>query len=372
MANSNLDYGINNKIGNKEVFLAVPSMILGVGILNLPRALSTQLHTSDGWISIILASSITAFFSWVIIKLALTAGDDSILQFTSKTLAKPVGYVLAFLFFIHFFSYCFYETRALANLAKHFLFDRTPVEVIALLFLWLVFYAVSGSRTALIRLNVMFFPIVLLILFMIILFNLREFEFGNIKPMFVTDIPSILKGSYDTIFSFLGFEVLFFYVAMLDKKQSSKNISLYPIIGIGLLTFIYVLVYIFSIAIFTVEGAGALLYPTLELAKVVEFPGGILERLESLFFTVWVMTIFNTTAMSMDIAVYCLQFLIPKVKRITCILIILPLIYISSMLPQNLLQLQQAGEYLGYSGIVVAIIIPSILFILTKVKGGTK
>lgn len=358
----------NQTINKEEILFAIPSMVLGIGILTLPRTLSGIFSSGDMWISIALAGTFMSLLAFLCIKVASPFQGEEFIDYVAKIATKPVAYFITFFMLIHFLSYAFFETRTIANLSKQFLFDQTPVEVISLLFVLLLAYAVAGSRAALLRLNVMFFPIVFGILLVILLFNIPHFEFGNLRPFFSSNLGDISEGVKESIFSFIGFEILLFYIVIVDNKQL-KKVGKYSFIGLGLITFMYLLVLFFSLGVYTLEGTEQLLYPTIELAKTVQIPGGIIERLESLFFTIWIMTIFNTSAMALDISLICLRSLVPKLKKSTCIFILLPLIYVSAMIPQDVIQLNKIGEFIGYSGLIAGGFIPIVLFILLKIRG---
>lgn len=369
MKQTNLSYD-GETIGKKELFMVVPSMLLAVGILSLPRGLARTTGSSDGWISIGIAGILSMLFAYIVIKLASRFPEQSFFDYTVKIVSKPIAVAITLFLAIYFCFFASYESRMIGTVAKQYIFDRTPVEVISLVFVLLISYAVAGSRAALLRLNLMFFPIVVTVLCFMLLFNFAFFEVGNLRPLFITDLPNILNGVKETLLSFIGFEALLFYTAFL-KARDTKGITILPVIGIAVITLIYLLVFIFSIAVFSIEGTQQIIYPTVELAKEVEVPGGIIERIEPLFLTVWVMTIFNTASMALDLLVLSLTYIFPKVKRITVLFCVLPIIYLIGMLPQNVSQLDKFGSFIGYGGLVTCFFFPTILLIIAKLRGVT-
>jgi spore germination protein len=358
----------DEKISAKEIFILVPSMILGVGILTLPRTVLSVVPFVDAWISIFLAGGIIAFFTWLIAKLCVRFPGETFFDFSPRIITKPITILLTVFISLHFLAIVSYEVRAVATISKHYIFDRTPLEVIAFIFALLIAYAVSGSRAALLRLNMMFFPIVVLILFLVLSFNLPLMEFGNLKPFFAAKWSTVLLGTKETMFAYVGFEVLLFYIALI-RKEELKSLAKYPVFGLISIGLFYLLVFFVAVAVLGVEAAEQINYPTVELAKEVEVPGGVIERLDPLFFTVWVMTIFNTSTIAFDVLMMSLQSLFKKAKKSTWILVIIPVIYFLSMMPQDILQLRLVGDAIGYSGLVVGIFIPLLLIIVAHLKG---
>lgn len=360
-------YG-DEKISNREIFFIAPSMVLGVGILTLPSAVTEVVGFSDGWISILIAGIMTSFFAWITFKLAARFPNEPFYEYCSKIVTKPVAAVITLLFVLHLASFTSYEARAIATISKQYIFDRTPVEVISLMFVLLVAYAVSGSQAAILRLNLMFFPIVIVILMIVLIFNYPYFEFSHFKPLFQSDWKDLLFSVQESLFAFLGFEVLLFYTALVHKDELKKS-GLYPVFGILIITLMYLVVFFVSIIVLSVEGTIEIVYPTVELAKEVDIPGGIIERIDPIFFTVWIMTIFNTSAMALDVSVMALQSVFKGLKKKTILFFGLPIIYFFSMLPQNHLQLGKVGTTIGYIGAVLAMLLPALLLVISKIRG---
>lgn len=359
------EYG-DEEIGKKEVIFLVANMIIGFGILTLPRAIVDVTKSIDGWISICLGAFVALIFTGVVAVLITRFPKKNLFDISKSIFNKPVALGITFLFAIYTMLFVSYEMRGVASIAKLYLFDVTPVEVICLVFLLVIVYGVAGPSTALIRLNIMFIPIILFIVLILIVFNIGFFEMGNIKPFFITGWFDVIKASKETVFSFLGFEILLFYNVHINQPKKTVKASL---IGITIAFLLYLIVFFTAIGVFSVEVTANLNFPTAELAKQVEVPGGFFERFESLFFTIWVMTLFSTAAMAFDVTLLALGAIFKKIKRITFIFVLTPIIYIIAMTPQDFNEFSTFGLYISYLGIVFSMIIPSLLLIFAKISG---
>jgi spore germination protein len=355
----------DGEVGSKEIMFAIPSMIIGVGILSLPRHLAVATNGTDGWISIFIAGLIVILFTWIIAKLASRFPKQSFYEYTSRIISRPLAGVLTFVISVHFLLYTAYEMRTVAFITKQYLLDNTPSEVIALVFLLIVIYAVTGERVGLLRLNMMFLPIILSITIVVAALNIPLMEADNFFPLFETSLTGYLRGTTESFFSFAGFEILLFYVALMNKPKTAPK---YAVIGISFVIILYLIIQFATIGVFSYVVTSELLYPTIELAKEVEVPGGFFERFESVFFTIWIMALFNTSAMGYDIAVFALTSLFKKVKKLTIIFILAPVIYFIGMIPQDFNGINKFAEMISYSGIVISLVLPTTLFIIAKLR----
>ena len=356
----------DEEIGQKEMVMTVASMMIGVGVLTLPRLIAKETKSSDGWISILLAGAITLIFAWIVAKLVSRFKRKSFFEYTSLIATKPVAYILTSLQCVYFFLFCAYEVRAIASISKQYLFDRTPIEFVALTFLLVIVYAVSGSRVGLIRLNVLFLPLVLSIATLMLSLSVGLFEINNLKPFFITPPTGILGGAEQGVYSMLGFEIPLFYSSLMKRPKEVTKAVLY---GVSISILFYLVIFIFGMGIFSHDGTLNIMYPAIEIAKEIEIPGEFFERFESVFFVIWMMTIFNTTSMAMDVSVICLTSVFRKISKRACILMLSPLVYFLAMLPKDQVEFATLGTILSSIGVVFAGALPIVLLILAKIRG---
>lgn len=351
------EYG-DREIGTAEVTYGVSNMVIGFGVLTLPRSLAEMTESSDGWISLVLGGAVALAFGWVIASLCMRFPKMGLKDMTKAVTNRATANVVVVMFACYTFLFVGYETRGLANISKQYLFDRTPEEAICLFFLFVLAYGVAGPSSALLRLNLIFLPLVLLIVLGVLAMNIPFFNIHNLKPLFVTDWKDLLNGGRGTVFSFLGFEIFLFYNALINRPKTIKKAVLGGL-TVPLLT--YLIVFVFVIGIFGSEVTKNTLYPTAELAKQVEIPGGFFERFESIFFTLWVVTLFNTAAMAFDVTIVALKTVFPKPERMTYIIALCPLIYLVAMQPQGITEIDVFGKWISYAGIAIGWVLPALL-----------
>lgn len=119
----------------RDLMFAFPSVIIGVSILSLPSEVAKVTLFSDGWISILIAGVIFTLLAIFAIRIAMHFPDQPFLDYASYLVTKPVAIVISLLYVVSSIFFSAHATRSLAYIAQIFLFDRTPLPVIALAFL---------------------------------------------------------------------------------------------------------------------------------------------------------------------------------------------------------------------------------------------
>ncbi|CAG7627740.1 Spore germination protein YndE [Paenibacillus solanacearum] len=362
------EYG-DREINASELFFSVSSMILGMGILTLPRGLTKTVPSSDGWMTIVLAGLLSIGFVWVLMTLATRFPNETIVEFSRTLVGKHAAWGLSVLLFIAFFMFTSYEVRGAAEVAKQYLFRRTPVEVIGLAFFLVVIYAACGTRVGVIRLNVLFLPFVLGVFVLVIVMNLGSVRLEHLQPVFVSNWKQMFSGIWESLFSFFGFEIVLFYAALLNRPAKAVKAAIW---GVTTPMLLYVLLFLFVIGVFSPAATAELQYPTVELAKEIEVPGAVLERFESFFFTIWLMTLFNSAAMSLDICSYIMCRLVGARKRLNVILSLAPVMFVLSFIPRDLHEFSSFGKLTSLVDLTACIMIPCMLYVVFLIKGGRR
>ena len=356
----------DEKIKSWDIMIAVPSMVIAVGIIGFPRVLAGGTIAADGWVSIIFGGLIAVLFTWIVAKLAANFPNQSFLTYASSLVTKPIAIVLTFLFAINGILVTAFEVRSISDVSHQYLFEKTPIEVVSLTFLLVVVYAVSGARAGIFRLNTLFLPIIFLTTLFLVFFSIGYMEADNMLPMFKTDLHGYLRGAKDSTLSYTGISILLFYISLVrNPKRAPSRAAL----GMSSAVILYLFVYLTCIAIFGDITTANIRYPYIELAKSIEIPGGFFERTESIFFTIWIMAIFTTTAMALDISVMALNSIFPNITKMKIILFLSPFIFLLSLIPKDFLEMTTIANFLSYFGWGLTGGVVILFWAIYKVKG---
>lgn len=364
---STFKYG-DEWIRTRDIMILVPSMVIAVGVLSFARVIAGETEAADGWISIVISGAVAILFTWLVAKLASRFPNQSFLEYTASLVSKPVAVIFTLLFAWLGILLTAYEVRTIGVISEQYLFEKTPIEVITLTFLWVVVYAVSGSRAGLFRLNAMFLPIIVIAVIILIFFAIGYMELRNVLPVFQTDMKGYMQGTLKSTISYTGISVLFFYIAYVRQPKRAPSMAA---VGMGFVVILYILIYLTCIAVFG-SATEVIRVPLIELAKAIEIPGGFFERLESVFYVIWIMAIITTTAMAFDIAVLAITLVFPKLNKRLVILGLTPLIFIISTLPKDYIETDKLGDLVSYYELVLILFVTILLWGMYLIKGVKK
>lgn len=356
-------------ISDRDIMIAVTSNIIGISTLTMPRLIAQDTTAADGWIAILIGGGFACLFAWVIAKIASSFPNQSFFTFTSYLLSKPLAVIITVLFILYFIVITAYQVREVTVLAHQYLFDKTPVQVISLLFLLVVIYGVSGSRAAIFRLIVLFYPTVIIGLLLLTFLPLGLFKLDNLLPIFQTDFQGYLKASYSSLNVFLGFGIIIFYIEIVKEPNNTPKMALRGVLIAVLFT---VIIFLVCLGVFGNATTSNLFFPSFDLSRTVEVPGGFFERFDVVLFIIWTMILFTTTLISFDLIVLLIMMVFKKAKKMKIIFGMAPIIFLINMLPVNYIELTYIGRFLSNYILILLIIVTILLGITYKLKGGNQ
>lgn len=357
-----------------EMTVTLISMLIGVGILTLPRTLVSVVGTQDGWISVILGAILNMFLVILIVRLQRNfPGKTFIGIFGDESLKRWIGKLFSLLFLLYFVLLLGYEARILTIVVRIYLLDRTPSEVTAILIFLATTYAATKGVQGIVHLNLMFLPIVASILFFIITFNIGNAKAEVLFPIAAEGLSPILMGVSETALAFLGIEILFFFLAYV--KQSELSAIAFNV-GIGAVACVYISTVLLCYMVVGIETTGSTTFPLVALAKEVEIIEGLVERIEPFMISVWIMSIFNTMAICHFLGARIVQDSWFKRAKISTVAIWITFFaFMITFIPESLPEAFSFGDYVTYFGYGLtccSIIIGYLLLFVNKVGKAEK
>ncbi|BAC12651.1 spore germination protein [Oceanobacillus iheyensis HTE831] len=342
----------DGKISNVTIGVSVLSMVVAVGILTYPRLLASKTEAADGWVTLLTAGILSIMITWVIANIASKFPNQSFLDYASFLLSRPVAIAISVLYIIVCWFIVGYELAFIADISQHYLFDRTPTEVVVLAFLLVIVYAVSGSRNAMFRMCFGFMAFSIIATIVLVFMSLPFGDFDHLLPVFTTDWKTYIKELPNGILSYTGGFILLFYMKLnRDPKKGPKSAA----IGVSVVVILYVSIYLACIAVLGNVTTANTIYPLVELANTIH-SAGFLDRIESLYYVIWITTIFLTCILAYDVSVMIITDLFPKANKKYITFGICPIIFSLSILPANYYQLGLYASIVGYSSIILTVL----------------
>lgn len=336
-----------------------------MGILYLPSNIAIVMG-NDGWIGIILGGLLTIPLIIMINKIFILYPDKNFFQIGYEVLGKWIFNIFLIIFLIYFILLLSFITRNLAAIVNAFLLETTPTEVMIVTFILATAYIARSDINIIGRMSYHIYPMILGFVVIVSLITSTGVDFTEMLPVFQSNVKDLPKGLWITFFSFSGFEILFFALPFAEEKE--KTIK-YSIIGICTVIIMYVVIFVISLSQYGLEHLQRQLFPTLSLIKEVDLPGFFIENLDGLVMAIWVLVIFATAGPIYYSTGKIISNLLKTKSQDIFIIPLLPIIYIISLIPQNLMEVYNTlGKLINYFGIVCIIVMPITLYTIGYYK----
>jgi spore germination protein KB len=356
------------ELSGRQIFWMMVSMQVIMTIL-LTTAPALQIAGPDAWMSAILASGVGAGIAYLCAQLNLMFPNQTLIEYSRHLLGKWLGGFVSVL-------YLLYDLLLLAVILKQFslfitgtIMPRTPISVVAILMILCVLYPTLYGIAVLGRLCEISGPLILIGIVGPIFLVINQMEPDRILPILAdSGLVAMMKGSLP-IATFLGDCVML--VMLTAFVSDSKRIVKQAVGGVAVCGFFSVLLVMVSLFVFGSNVAAGYPYPLLMMVRTISL-GGIIENLDAIVVTIWIMSIFTKLALYLFVAGYGTSQLFGIKKWKTMIWILALLVMITSFLPINYIEIsvlfpQKIGTGILFPYIMVGV--PLVMFIVAKLRG---
>ncbi len=344
--------------------------MLGSGVLTLPRTLTERVKTADGWISLIVGGLIVMLAGICIVKLCQQYPGKTIYQFVQEIVGSWIGSCLSTLMILYFVAISAFQIRVMAEVTKLYLLEGTPMWAIVMSFMWIGLYLITSGINSMARLFEIILPITIVVLLICMFLSSRIFDIDNVRPVLGEGILPVLRGLRSTVLVFIGYEIMFILPAFMQHPKKGVKAM---IIGTSIPLVLYMITYIMVVGALSVDGVVRSTWPTLDLMRSFEITGLLFERFEFFLLVIWIMQIFSTFTITFYAASLGLAQL--SKRNIQPIMYgLIPIIFIVALLPKNMNEVFDFGDFIGSVSIYLFGLLPVVLLLITKIfkKGALK
>ncbi|MCU6796269.1 spore germination protein [Paenibacillus sp. WQ 127069] len=274
----------SNEITLMQFIFIIHGAQVGAGIFSLPMDVAEKAG-SDGWISVILAWCCNIIASILIVLTFKKYPNDTLPDLLIRLCGKLIGKLLIIpITAYHAFFVCILLSSTMLFVKHWFLPLTQDYLVMILLIIPGYFVARSGLRVLgryceLIFYMMIWMPFILLI-------PLKDSHWIHFLPLLKEGWMPVFNGLQTTIYSYLGFEIVFFLYPFLQKKQLAirgvviaNTLTLIVYLGITMICFAY----------FSPDDITSYNQPLLNLLKTIEFR--FLERFDMIFLVLYLFVI---------------------------------------------------------------------------------
>ncbi|AIQ45167.1 spore gernimation protein [Paenibacillus sp. FSL R7-0273] len=354
----------DDKITATQAAVFLNNTVLGAGILTLPRGVSEAVKTPDSWLSVLLGGVIVMAVVTLMVKISQQFPGKTIFQYAGKIVGRVPGALLCLLLVLYFLVLAGFEIRSLAEVTLFFLLEGTPIWAIILPFIWAGTYLVYGGINAIARVYQIAFPISIMILIICYTLSLRLFDIDNLRPVLGEGILPVIRGLKSTVLVYSGCEVVMTLVAFMQRPEKAVKAML---IGIGIPVGLYFVTVVMVIGGLSIDSVVTSTWPTIDLIRSFEITGFLFERMEFPLMVIWLMQMFcNFCSFFFQASLGISQIFRLKVHPVIYMLV--PVIFISAMIPKSVSEVFSLGDFIGKSGLVLFLLLPVLLSIIWLIR----
>lgn|GEM_PF-1358927 len=356
--------GDNERITPYQSVAFLISVIIGTGVLSMPGDVAKS-SGPDSWICVILGGFFSFLFSLPIAYIIKYMDEKSFSEYLINLAGRFLGTIITLLYSVYCFLISVSTLQVFANVLCTYIFRETPKAfVIILMLLLTVYLTISGVKPT-VETSYVLLPVLIFSMILIYAATLHKADFTEFLPFLNSSFKDIVLGTYNTLYSYLGFELLLVIAPSLKNRDSGKFIFKNTF---SILIPIYLYVVVLVISSLGLEQTKQCIWPSMTLMMSISGPGRIFERLGIVAMVVWILTSFTTlTGFYLGGALTFSGLWGLKNYR-TVVIIAAPIVYILSLLPSNAFQTINFIKVLNYLGIACSIAIPICLSIAESLR----
>jgi spore germination protein KB len=276
------------KISAGEFQILIIAFSTGTSLL-VPPAYVTAISKQDAWI----ASALTTLISLLLILMYNHLGalfpSMTYVEYNEKIFGKWMGKITSLLYLYYFFHLAAGSLREIGDFFTTEVLDGTPIQMIMIIFLLTSLIGVRLGLEVISRSLLIFFPWIMVLLFMLFLFLIPQIKLVNIEPIFGEGIKPIVRGSYIYLGESLIELPIFLMIApyVTDKQKMKKAFYKGTLIG----GFVLTVLIAFCILVLGPDLTARQTFPSYMLGKKISI-GNFLERIEIIVAIIWMLTIY--------------------------------------------------------------------------------
>ncbi|OMQ05062.1 spore gernimation protein [Bacillus sp. GZB] len=357
----------HNKLTSYQGTALISNTMLGAGLLTMPRALSARANSPDGWIALCLEGVIFIFLIYLNTLIMKKHQYGSLFDYMNEGLGKWAGNIINLMICLYFIGVASFEARAMAEMVKFFLLERTPVPVTLFIFIACSVYLIIGGMSDLGRLFPFYLTITIIILLVVFSFSFKIFDLDNLRPVLGQGFSPVMASLTVVSVSFLGIEIMLFLPEHIKNKKHTFRMSA---MGFGIPIILYIITYVLVVGALTTQDVKTMIWPTIALFQSFEIKGLFIERFESFLLAVWIIQFFATYVSYGYFATSGLNKIF-GLKHKKGIIFVGIATFFGSLMPKDANKLMLFSDILGYI-FLVFFLLPLLMFAVVAVKRKVK
>ena len=356
----------NRRVPHRAFVFLVPAILIESGIVTLPGDLS-RIGGNWAWLAFLIGAGVVTLNIALLVRLVLRhqgAEFHEVLQnlfgyWPGRLILCVVGLVLV------------YRTAKIlfvaADLIMNQLLDRTPeLAILIVVLLPVIYLAVQGfeSIARFISIIAPFYYSLMLVTVVLAIPHINPLSL--ISPMEYT-YSGFLQAIWMTILESEGYVLLFLFIPWSWQMEKMMGPVMW---GAGLAVLLVLSIMVAGVGV--LEGSlDEYSWPTFQLVQVVGIPGLLFERIDAIFFLVWVFALIDVLAITVFGAAHALsQGITGRIDLPPFVLGVSLVGMLLALWPRNVNQFMEITSVLSLPLGGFEFVLPLVLWLMTLAKGG--
>jgi spore germination protein KB len=273
-------------LNQRQLSWLTASIVSISGFVSLENVL-IRISETDAWLSYLMPMVylflIAAFFTY----LAKKFPRKHIFEISTLLLGRWGGTCLNVVVLFHLWIILLRDISVTSKFNNTILLERTPFEILILLFCLVLMYYGRTSMEVIARVNDIFYPLFVVSIVMMPILLSNEISLGLLRPNLSMPPLNILQGNF-LAFGDVGdvFVLGAFLHTLVNSNQIHSSIRHGALLGIGILTLTTLMV----IVVLGPKMPGNFIYPPFNLAQMIHITD-FLDRVDLIMLIIWFPTI---------------------------------------------------------------------------------
>jgi spore germination protein len=347
-----------------QLVLLVFGTIVGVGFLTMPRGV-IEIAREDAWLTIIIAGVLSLVALWLILRAARLFPEDTLIEYNVKVFGRIAGFLINLMFGLYMLFFTLTGVRTMAEVVRAQMLSLTPLETIIFAMLLTILYSAWDGLMPIVRINESGQPISFLLIIFFFLFAYLEADWFELRVPFAEGLLPVIQPLPNTVYSYLGFEILLLYYPFVVIKEKSFR---HAAAGIALAGSFYSFIVLGTLVTIGPDVAISQTYPVVTMAKTIEVVRQFVERAELLLLVLWLPLAYTTHLVTFYSTAFSMHRMFPAISFRWWMGLLVPAIYFLSLVPDNLIEMVEWSDYVGNAGLFFLFGYPLLLLAAVYVR----
>lgn len=311
---------MTNSITNRQMFFILVLTLTSYSVVDISRAMAKSAGTG-GWITILATSIIFGLAAMVIVYLNNLFKGKMLFDYSKMLVGRAAAHSIIVFYILYFLLIVVFLILSMGKLLKADFFPRTPIWAMMLISVPVFYFIAFKGITTIARMCEIFGVVFLVIAITVHIFMISQGKIVNIRPIFNSaDIGKYIKAIKESIFPFLGIEVLLAIPMTQRNAKRGVRTAFFAVFFIGLF---YILIVESSIMIVGINDIvnynDSLIIAIRDMSlSFLDF----LERFDILFLTIGFMGMYMGISIVITVIVEYLCKIFVRTKRLTIVIVL--------------------------------------------------